>query len=228
VLGATASQSGYLMVPMMLMVTAGSVISGQLISRTGKYKWVALLGLAILAGGDFLLSRISPTTTQTMAMLHMVVLGSGLGLLMPVYTIAGQNAVPQRMIGVATGVIQFFRSIGSTLGAAVFNSILLLRYKEYLNNHIPAETPIELRHLMANPLKLNGGSAGLGSIPGGSAEIMAIIKEALVYALDAIFLIAGMAMVACFLLNLFLPERELRGHPENVPAAPADPEIVMP
>lgn len=227
VLGASASQSGYLMIPMMLMITGGSIVSGQLMSRTGKYRWIALVGLATLALGNFLLSRMSTTTPLTVAIMNMLVIGTGLGFLMPVYTLAGQNAVSQRMIGVATGVTQFFRSIGGTLGAAIFNSVLLLHYGDYLKKNMPASTSTEVRALLENPLRLSGAEgATLANIPGGSVEAISVVKHALVYAIDAIFFIAAIVMAVCFVLNWWLKELPLRKHPENVPAAPADPEIV--
>lgn len=226
VLGASASMSGYLMIPMMLMITIGSVISGQLISRIGKYKIIALVGVATVAVGYFLLSTMTSETTLPVAIMNLLVVGTGLGFLMPIYTLAGQNAVPQKMIGVATGVTQFFRSIGGTLGAAIFNSVLLLRYSSYLNAHMPKDTTAELRELLANPLKLSGAAGSFSNIQGGSVEVISTVKHALVYALDMIFLVAGCVMVVCFVLNFFLKELELRRHPENVNAAPADPEIV--
>lgn len=226
VLGATASGSGYMMIPMMLMITLGSILSGQLISRTGKYKWVALTGLFILGCGNLLLATISTDTPPLVAMLNMVVIGSGLGLLMPVYTLAGQNAVSQRMIGVATGVTQFFRSIGGTLGAAVFNSVLLMHYSEYLHTHLPKEISPATTALLENPLRLSG-EAGIAALPSGSAEVVGVVKHALVYALDGIFVVAAIVMGVCFVINWWLKEIPLRKHPENVAAAPADPEIVV-
>jgi MFS family permease len=228
VMGASASESGYLMIPMMLMITILSVVSGQLISRTGHYKWVALSGIGVLAAGNFLLSKLSINTPMFAQIAAMVTIGSGLGLLMPVYTLASQNAVPQKMIGVVTGVTQFFRSIGGTLGAAVFNSILLLKYREYLGANLPNETSPQIRAVLDNPLRINGGehAAAMNPLQGVPSEVISVIKQGLVLALDAIFLSAAFIMVACFLLNLFLKELPLRRHPENVPAAPADAEIV--
>jgi EmrB/QacA subfamily drug resistance transporter len=206
VMGASASMSGYMMIPMMLMITIGSVVSGQLISRTGKYKWVALLGLGTLAAGNFLFSQSSVATPLAVSISYLAILGIGLGFLMPVYTVAGQNAVEQRMIGVATGVTQFFRSIGGTLGAAVFNSLMLLHYESFLSKAAgyPVHAPNPIAH--------------------GATEAT---KEALVYALDNIFLVAALLMVGAFIINFFLRELPLKKEPENVPAAPADPEIVV-
>jgi EmrB/QacA subfamily drug resistance transporter len=228
VMGASASNSGYLMLPMMLMITIGSMFCGQLMARTGKYRWLALLGLALHGTGAYLLSTMTVTTPLMVSITYMVIAGIGLGLLMPVYTIAAQNAAEPRMIGVVTGVTQFFRSIGGTLGAAIFNSILLMRYGQYLDTHIPGETPDELRELLENPLKLYHGAEGgaAAHLPAGASDVLPIVKDALVLAIGNIFFDSAIVMLIAFCFNWFLKDVPLRKSPQNVPAAPADVEIV--
>jgi EmrB/QacA subfamily drug resistance transporter len=229
VLGESASNSGYLMLPLMLMITVTSMLCGQLMARTGKYKWLALLGLAVHGVGAYLMSTMTLTTPLMVSMIYMFIAGSGLGFLMPVYTIAAQNAAEPRMMGVVTGVTQFFRSIGGTLGAAIFNSVLLLRYGSYLSAHIPGETPAEVRELLENPLKLyQGGEGGaVAHVPQAAMNVIGVVKDALVVALSNIFFDSAMVMLVAFGLNWFLKEVPLRRGPHNVKAAPADPEIVV-
>lgn len=226
--GETASKSGYLMIPMMLSITIFSIISGQLIARTNRYKIIALTGLATISIGFYLLSHLTATTPLLRTMSILLIIGSGLGLMMPIYTITAQNAVPQRMIGVATGVTQFFRSIGGTLGAALFNSILILQYQSYLHSHLLQNTPAGIQPLLENPLKLSQAGKTLTELAATTNNaLIQTVKQALVFAMDHIFLVASIVMLTCFVLNFFLKELPLRKHPENVKAAPGDAEIVI-
>ncbi|MDP6131947.1 MAG: MFS transporter [Dehalococcoidia bacterium] len=120
VLGASATNSGSFLTPMMLGVVAGAVLSGQALSRFGgRYRLQGLVGIGIMSVGVFLLSRMSPETSNSQAVTNIVLMGFGVGISFPVFTIAVQNAVPYRVLGVATSSIQFFRSIGGTMGLAV-------------------------------------------------------------------------------------------------------------
>jgi Na+/melibiose symporter-like transporter len=223
----SASKSGYMMLPMMLTITIASVVSGQLIARTGRYKFLALFALGMLGLGTFGLSTLELQTPWMVAVLSMIFVGIGLGFSFPVFTIAGQNAAGERQMGVVTGVIQFARSIGGTLGAAIFNSVLLSYYSDYLEKHLPNETSDEVRALLENPLKLyEGGQAGLAKLTGTSAQMVPMVKQALVVALHNIFFDAAVIIAVGFACDLFLKEMQLRKHPENVSPAPADPEFV--
>ena len=235
VLGSTATQSGSELMPMMLMITIGSALSGQLISRLDRYKVIALIGLATMSCGLFLMSRFDVHTPHMVAMGCMFMLGSGLGLLMPIYTIVVQNAVSRNMIGVATSATQFFRSIGGTLGAAIFNSVLLLRFNAYFKSHLPSGTPDAAVMLFHNPLSVqhNVGSLSttLAGIPNGFAiqqQLLTEVKQAFSWSLDAIFLVGAIIMLACFFLNFFLKEVPLRKAAQEPGAAPADMEVILP
>ncbi len=137
ILGQSATSSGSYLTPMMLGMITGSLLSGQYLSRMGgHYRTQGLVGCAIMAGGLFLLSRMTAQTPESVAIVNIVITGFGLGITMPVYTIAVQNAVPYSVMGVATSTTAFFRSIGGVLGMAVVGSVV--------NNHLAAAVTTNL------------------------------------------------------------------------------------
>jgi EmrB/QacA subfamily drug resistance transporter len=127
VLGATPTASGFLMLPMILGLMISSIVSGQIISRTGKYAIFPKTGTALMAAGYFWLTFLTADKPVTWIMIGMFSIGLGLGQLMQTLTIASQNSVGPRDIGVATSSSTFFRQIGGTLGVAVLFSVLFTR-----------------------------------------------------------------------------------------------------
>ena len=136
VTGTTAS--GMQMVPMMGGMLVTSIMSGQLISGTGRYKIFPVLGTAVMTVGLFLLSRLTPHSTNVAASLIMLVLGIGLGMVMQVLVIAVQNDVEYRDLGVATSGATLFRLIGGSLGTAILGAIFAARLAVNLNRLLPA------------------------------------------------------------------------------------------
>lgn len=122
--GAAPTEAGLQMLPLVLGIMVMSVFSGQLISRTGRYKTWPIVGLSLMIGGTALFSRVGVDTPYWRTALIMVVIGLGLGGVMQPLTLAVQNAMPPRDMGVATASATFFRQMGGTLGTAVFLSIL--------------------------------------------------------------------------------------------------------
>ena len=125
--GATPTESGFLMLPMILGLMIASIVSGQLIARTGVYKWFPRVGTALMAVGFFWFTFASPDKPVWFMMIGMFLVGLGLGQLMQTLTIASQNSVGPRDIGVATSSSTFFRQIGGTLGVAILFSVLYTR-----------------------------------------------------------------------------------------------------
>ncbi|WP_100343050.1 MDR family MFS transporter [Compostimonas suwonensis] len=125
--GATPTESGFLMLPMILGLMISSIVSGQIISRTGRYKIFPILGTAFMAGGFFYFTFAQSGNPVWWMMIGMLLVGLGLGQLMQTLTIASQNSVGPRDIGVATSSSTFFRQIGGTLGTAVIFSVLFTR-----------------------------------------------------------------------------------------------------
>jgi EmrB/QacA subfamily drug resistance transporter len=124
VLGANAQTSGAILLPFTFIFAAMVAVTGHLISRSGRYRVFAILGPAIAVIGGFLLSRLSPSTTHATLVIDIVIVGAGLAIGMPVYNLATQNAVQMSLLGSATSLVNFMRAIGSSLGVAVFGSIL--------------------------------------------------------------------------------------------------------
>jgi EmrB/QacA subfamily drug resistance transporter len=121
--GVSPTSSGLMMVPMMGGMLTMSIISGQLISRTGRYKIFPVIGTAVMTLGLWLLSRLDAASSTVQASLFLLVLGTGLGMVMQVLVIAVQNAVEYRDLGVATSGATLFRLIGGSLGTAVLGAV---------------------------------------------------------------------------------------------------------
>lgn len=126
VLGTSATDSGFILTPLMLGMIAASAFSGQVISRKGKYKALAIIGTGIITLALFFLSMINAQTSTFDLIARMVLLGIGLGMTFPIFNIAVQNAFGHEKLGVVTAGIQLFRSVGGTVGTAVMGSILNL------------------------------------------------------------------------------------------------------
>jgi EmrB/QacA subfamily drug resistance transporter len=138
VIGTSATSSGVVLTPMMLAAVTMSIISGQWVSRTGRYKANALVGPVVLAAGMYLLSRMDVSTTNGQAARNMVISGIGMGLMMQVFVLSVQNAVPVRALGAATALTQFSRAIGATLGVTLMGVIV--------NQGLPASASGQVLH----------------------------------------------------------------------------------
>ncbi|NUL02822.1 MFS transporter [Streptomyces lunaelactis] len=136
--GASATESGLLMLPMIGGIVVASIVSGRLISRTGHYRIYPVLGSAISAVGMWLLSRLETGTPRLDYSIWQAVLGVGIGLVLPVLILAVQNAVPPADLGTATSANNYFRQIGGSVGAAVFGTLFANRLTDALADRLPA------------------------------------------------------------------------------------------
>ncbi|MFI6058228.1 MFS transporter [Streptomyces sp. NPDC051286] len=136
--GATATESGLLMLPMMGGIVGASVVSGQLISRTGRYRVYPIAGSAISVVGMWLLSHLETDTPRLEYSIAQAVLGIGIGLIMPVLVLAVQNSVPPADLGTATSANNYFRQIGGSVGAAVFGTLFAGRLADALAVRLPS------------------------------------------------------------------------------------------
>jgi EmrB/QacA subfamily drug resistance transporter len=228
VLGKSATASGTFLTPMMLGMIAGSIISGQLLSRAGgHYRLQGMVGLGVMAVGMWLLSQMSVETSYAKAVTDIVVTGFGLGITMPLYVLAVQNAIPYSALGAATSSAAFFRSIGGAFGLAIFGSVMNNRFAtEFLGGLspqaeavIPREQLVELAH---NPQALSNTNAAeqlksffeqLG--PQGTAlfdQVMHTLRTALNSGITEVFFIALILVAVGWVVNLFLKEIPLRKH----------------
>ncbi|MFJ8060674.1 MFS transporter [Streptomyces sp. NPDC096142] len=136
--GASATESGLLMLPMMGGIVGASIISGQLISHTGRYKIYPVLGSGLATLGMWLLSRLEVDTSRLQYSIWMAVLGAGIGMVMPVLVLAVQNSVRTADLGTATSANNYFRQIGGSVGAAIFGTLFADRLTDALRARIPA------------------------------------------------------------------------------------------
>ena len=217
VLGVSATRSGNLLTPLMMGAVFGSFVSGQTVSRTGRYKHVAVMGSAFLAAGMVLFARMDPQTTRTYVALGMVIAGLGMGFVQPVYTVAVQNVAPRRQMGAATSSTIFFRSIGSTVGVAAFGSLMLTQYHADFARAVPAELPPRLLTYFTNPLLLVQMrpqiEAGFAQVPNGQAistMLFGAVRTSLSHGLERIFLWSAVIMTASIVLHLMLRSEPLR------------------
>jgi EmrB/QacA subfamily drug resistance transporter len=217
VLGVSATQSGNLLTPLMMGAVVGSIVGGQALSRTGKYKGVALTGSSLVAAGMVVFARMGATTTWTYVAAGMVIAGLGMGLLQPVYTLAVQNVAPRKQMGAATSSTIFFRQIGSTVGVAAFGSVMLTRYHKVFEAGLPPHVPQIALPYFSNPLMLMQIrpqlETGFARVPGGSALLQKLfdnVRTALESGLHLIFVCSAFIMIAAVALHLALRSEPLR------------------
>src|SRR5207249_3227196 len=151
--GASATNSGLLIMPLMIGLMVSSIASGRMITRTGRYKVFPVVGSATMAVGCYLLSTMGVGTSRIESSVYMSVLGLGMGMIIQVMVLAVQNSVEHRDLGTATGVETFSRSMGATFGVAVYGAILNNRLAFYLPRLLPsgASLGVDPKTLTASP-----------------------------------------------------------------------------
>jgi len=222
-LGDTATGSGLILTPMMLAFIVVSIGSGLFLSRTGRYKVLALVGTAVTTVGMFLLGQMSAATDNGTLVRNMVILGIGLGTSMSLYTIIVQNAFPVQRLGVVTASLAFFRSIGGVVGVAVLGSIMTNRMTTELQSGIatlPPAIAAKLGGIASNPQALMDPSAQaalkaqlatLGSsAPQVATQIATIVRNSVATAVTEVFVIGSALIAIAFVTSLFLREIPLR------------------
>lgn len=221
VLGTSATSSGNLLIPMMVGIVLGSVISGQLLSRAGgHYKIQGSVGLSFLAAGMFLLSTMTVNTSYATVATYSAIAGLGAGVVMPVYTIAVQNAVPHHMLGEATSVNTFFRPLGAAVGLAILGTILnsvfmadfLSRLPDKVKTVIPFERLVSMAH-DPRALVSSGAQLQLQNMLGQSEiseQILDALRHALASSISRIFFTAFIFVIVALIFNFFLKEIPLK------------------
>ena len=202
VIGTSATAAGLVLTPLMLSNVAGSTLSGNLASRTGRYRWLALAGLLILVAGEFMLTRMTADTGNAQAILNMIVVGFGLGITMPIFVLAVQNSVPREHIGSVTSLVQFFRSMGGTLGVAGLGAVLSHHMAQEMRSVFPKSPTGE----MPNPQALMAPEAA-GALPEAVREIL---QQVLSHGLHHVFLFGVAIAATAVVVGAFLKEQPLR------------------
>ena len=198
--GSSPTGSGLQLIPLMGGLLITSIVSGQIITRTGRYRAFPIAGTAVMVIGLYLLSRLGLSTSKAEVSLYMFVLGLGLGMVMQVLILAVQNAVEYRDLGSATSGATLFRSIGGSLGTAVLGSIFSSRLTDELTRSIGAAGAARAHASGVNPSVIR-------HLP---APLEAHYLDAFSSALHSVFLVAAAVGVAAFLLTWLIPELKLR------------------
>lgn len=229
--GATPTESGLLLLPLTAGIMVGSVFSGQLISRTGRYKVFPVLGTALMVVGMLLMHTIGADTPFPHTATYTAVFGFGLGNVMQPITLAVQNAMPPQDIGVATSSVTFFRQMGATIGTAVFLSLLFSTVGDKIAAayRAAAGTP-EFRAALRDPaVRDDPGNSPLLELlraPGGGVSTSTLDDTSFLgqadprlahpffvgfsQSMDQIFLIGAAVVAVAFVVLLFLREIPLR------------------
>ena len=226
VLGASATSSGSFLTPMMLSMVVAATLAGQTLSRFGgHYRIQGLIGIAIMCGGMVLMSRMTAETSFAQAVASIVVMGLGLGITFPSFTISVQNAVPHNLLGVVTSATQFYRSVGGALGLAVLGSYMASRFAAGLSDSLPAEVRRALPEeqlsemsnnpqVLVNPEALAGLKTSLADGGEQGAEVLSILlmtlRESLAGAISDVFVLGAITLAVGFVATIFLKEVPLR------------------
>jgi hypothetical protein len=212
--GSSPTAAGLQMIPLVLGIMSGSIISGQTIARTGKYKFFPLVGIVFIVAAMVSMSALITATTSVWSLVpFMILLGLGLGFNFQPVILAVQNAVSPREIGVATSAVTFFRQMGGTIGVAVFLSILFTR--------LPGDISSALKNAAAHDPRVASALASGQLNGGGDLSDTSFIQKLPSYlglpfktgfsnTLDLVFLVAAAVVGIGFFVMLFLPQVPLR------------------
>jgi len=219
--GVQATTSGLSTLPLMLGLIVAATISGRLVTRTGRYKPFMLFGMAVLLLATFLMSQMTHHTTRLDLGWRMAVLGIGLGPLQSLYGVAIQNAVPMNRIGVVTSANQFFRQIGSTVGVAIFGTLLT----NNLNTKLTAWAAAAGLPSM-NLSKLRSLSVD-AQIHSGVMNLPEAIRVLIADSVTHVFLLSIIVVIIALTATLMIPELPMRERPKIPPkdAVPADAHV---
>jgi EmrB/QacA subfamily drug resistance transporter len=198
------TQSGLKLLPLMGGVLTASIFSGRTISKLGRYRAFPIVGTAVMSVGMWMLSRIGVSTSYLSLSAAMVVLGAGLGLVMPVLVLAVQNAVDPRDLGTATSASTFFRSIGGSFGVAIFGAIFANRLAYWLPRDLPGGAGL---HTWDAATLLHSSPARMRALP---PAVHTGLIDAFAQSLHSVFLWAVPLSIVAFLVSLTLREVPLR------------------
>jgi EmrB/QacA subfamily drug resistance transporter len=207
--GSSATNSGLLLLPMMLAMMVVSVFVGQVITRSGKYKAFPVIGGFGMTAGMLLLSMVDVASSRTQLALYMAVLGLGMGFLMQTTMLIAQNSVEQKDLGVASSAATFFRSIGGSFGVSLFGTIFV--------RHLHSDVANRLGIAAADRVTSGGGQVDpttLGSMPPAIKEA---VFHGIASSLSTVFIWAIPFAAIIAVLAIFIKDIPLRGAPTTAP-----------
>ena len=206
--GASATSSGLLLLPLMIPVVLVSLIAGRVMSRTGRYKIFPVLGGAFLTAGMALLATMGTGTSRTNTSLYMVLAGTGIGFLLQMTTTIAQNSVQMRDIGAASAAVNLFRTIGGSIGVAIFGSL----FTRAVQGRLPGTGP-------------SPDATALDRLPAAARDAY---LHGVTTASQHIFLIIAAVSAAALLAALLIREVPLRSQPATSPASRDDQLLATP
>jgi hypothetical protein len=228
--GVSPTRAGLLLIPLVAGIMVGSIIAGQVISRTGRYRIFPIVGAALLVVGMLLFSQINVDTHLWVVMLIAPVFGLGLGGNMQPLVLALQNAVPPQDMGVATSSATFFRQMGGTLGTAVFLSVLFSTVGDKIAAAFKASaatpafqaalTDPSVANNPNNAVVIKAIKSGAG-LPAGALDDTSFLKHldsrlarpfliGFSNSIDLVFLCGTGVLLVALVVVFFLPEERLR------------------
>src|SRR5438093_1383476 len=234
VLGIPATNSGLLITPLMVGLIGSSIVTGQLMTRIPRYRYLGTVGITVMGIGLWLLGQVTTSTEQVEVVRDLVLVGIGLGTTMPLYLNAVQSALPREYLGVSSSQMQFWRNIGGTVGIAILGAVL---------SH---ELPDKIRAAVASvslPPQAQGAIGASGNVqaifdPAQIAatraalppqlqpvfdQLLLAIRGALASALHDIFVVGALVLIVALVASVFLEDVPLRGRERGAPreAVPA-------
>ncbi len=207
--GLSATHSGLAILPLVVGIFTTSIGGGQIMSRTGRYKWMPITGALVVGLALFAFSTLQVSTPYWRVALIMYAFGMGLGLTMQVVVTAVQNSVDRRHMGVATASVTFFRSMGGAIGTALLGAILNIRLKHHLSEIVGATGH------GAGQINTNDVTA-IQALP---EPIKSMVLEAFTRSMDDVFLVAVPFMAVAFIIALMMREKPLRGRGQHSDSA---------
>jgi EmrB/QacA subfamily drug resistance transporter len=199
--GASAENSGLLILPLMVGLMISSIVSGRLITKTGRYKRFPIIGTATIAVGMYLMSTMAVGTSRLLSSAYMVVLGLGIGMIIQVMVLAVQNSVPHRDLGTATATETFTRSMGGAFGVAIYGAIFNNRFAFNLAHLLPGSAG------SIDAARLQGSPQAIRALP---SSVRDAVLQALARSIHVVFLAAVPLAALAFVVTWLLPEKPLR------------------
>ena len=201
--GVSATVSGLLLIPLMLGLLAASILSGQVVSRTGRYKPFPIAGSVLVTLGMWLLSHLGLHTSHLTMSIYVVVLGAGMGMTMQVMVLATQNALPPNQIGTGTAAVTFFRSLGGAFGTSLFGAVFIAGLSHWIPLLVPGSS--------GRAIHVNGSfSMSPAQLHAFPPDVQQGILESFVRSLHSVFLLGVPIAFVMFVLTLLLKQNDLR------------------
>ncbi len=218
--GASATRSGLLLTPMTLGLVLGSTLSGQFVSRFGKYRYAAMTGIVILTGGVFFLSLLERDDSYVRLAANMFVAGAGMGITIPTLVVAAQNAVGYETLGIVTSMTQFARSMGGAIGLSVLGTMMTSRLGDDLRaipGDVAGTTPQPLIQRLQDDPGVVASPQGLSSLNASASQLgvdvtplLDYLRDSLTHAIAFDYRVSTFIIASALIVALFLKEMPLR------------------